>query len=297
MDVAARDRDIIVLCSDSRGSGAMTPFFERFPGQSVEVGIAEQNLVSIAAGMASCGKKCFAVSPASFLSTRSYEQIKVDVAYSGVNVKLIGISGGVSYGALGTTHHALSDIAALGAWPGMRVYLPSDGYAARSLIRALYTDNAPAYIRVGRGAVESTYDEDTVFDFSKPHVLRTGGAVALLSTGEMLPEALKAADLLRADGIGTGVIDLVAVKPLDMDALSVATGSARVVLTVEEHYLWGGLGALVSQYFARVRGPAVWSLGLPDENLIAGKQQEVLAYYGLDAAGIARTAMEALNHG
>ena len=132
MEKAKTDKDVVVLCSDSRGSASMTPFAENYPEQFVEVGIAEQNLVSISAGLAKCGKKAYAVSPACFLSTRSYEQAKVDVAYSNTNVKLIGISGGISYGALGMSHHSAQDIAAMSAVPNMRVYIPCLLYTSPS---------------------------------------------------------------------------------------------------------------------------------------------------------------------
>ena len=137
MKEAEKDRNIVVLCSDSRGSASLAPFAAAFPEQFVEMGIAEQDLVSVAAGLAHCGKKAFAASPACFLSTRSYEQCKIDVAYSNTNVKLIGISGGISYGALGMSHHSAQDIAALSAIPNMRVYLPSDRFQTAKLIEAL----------------------------------------------------------------------------------------------------------------------------------------------------------------
>ena len=137
LEAAQKDKNIVALCSDSRGSGSFTPFAEKFPEQFVETGIAEQNLVSIAAGLAKCGKKAYAVSPACFLSTRSYEQCKIDVAYSNTNVKLIGISGGISYGALGMSHHSAQDIAAMSAIPNMRVYIPSDHLQTEKLIKAL----------------------------------------------------------------------------------------------------------------------------------------------------------------
>ena len=154
---ARTDRSVVVLCSDSRGSASLAPFAKEFPQQFVETGIAEQDLVGIAAGLAKCGKKVYAASPASFLSTRSYEQAKVDVAYSNTNVKLIGISGGVSYGALGMSHHSAQDIAAMAAIPNMRVYLPSDRFQTRCLFEALLRDDKPAYIRLGRNAVKDVY--------------------------------------------------------------------------------------------------------------------------------------------
>ena len=157
---AETDKDIVVLCSDSRGSASLAPFADAYPEQFVEMGIAEQDLVSVSAGLAHCGKKAFAASPACFLSTRSYEQCKIDVAYSNTNVKLIGISGGISYGALGMSHHSAQDIAAMSAIPNMRVYLPSDRFQTAKLIEALLKDEKPAYIRVGRNPVEDIYTED-----------------------------------------------------------------------------------------------------------------------------------------
>ena len=160
MEHAKEDKDIVVLCSDSRGSASLAPFFEAFPEQSVEVGIAEQDLVGIAAGLAKGGMKPYAASPASFITTRSYEQCKVDCAYSDTNVKLIGISGGVSYGALGMSHHSAQDIAAMSAIPNMRVYLPSDRHQTKHLMEALLKDNKCAYIRTGRNAVEDVYTQE-----------------------------------------------------------------------------------------------------------------------------------------
>ena len=166
------DKDIMVLCSDSRGSASLSSYADAYPEQFVEVGIAEQDLVSIAAGLASCGKKSFAVSPASFLTTRSYEQCKVDCAYSNTNVKLVGISGGISYGALGMTHHSAQDIAAMSAIPGMRVYLPSDRHQTKKLFEALLNDTQTAYIRLGRNPVEDVYEEENIpFEMDKATVV------------------------------------------------------------------------------------------------------------------------------
>ena len=180
LEAAKTDKNILVACSDSRGSGSMTQFFETYPKQSVELGIAEQNLVSVSAGLAACGKKVFAVSPACFLSTRSYEQAKVDVAYAETNVTLVGISGGISYGALGMTHHSLQDIAAMAALPGMRVYLPSDRFQTKAVVEELLQDEKPAYLRVSRSASEDLYSEDTVFS-GGAKVLREGKDVLFVA--------------------------------------------------------------------------------------------------------------------
>lgn len=290
---AAQDKDIVVLCSDSRGSASLNRFADTFPDQFVEVGIAEQDLVSIAAGLARCGKKAFAASPACFLSTRSYEQAKVDCAYSNTNVTLIGISGGVSYGALGMSHHSAQDIAAMSALPNMRVYLPSDRFQTAKLVDALLQDEKPAYLRVGRNAVEDVYTEDACpFAMDKATWLREGEDVAIIACGEMVRPALDAAEALAAEGITATVLDMYCVKPLDKEAVLRAAQKAKAVLTVEEHAPYGGLGSMVAQVVAENCPRKVKNLTLPDAPVITGTSKEVFAYYGLDAAGIAAAARE-----
>lgn len=290
---AADDKDIVVLCSDSRGSASLSRFADTFPDQFVEVGIAEQDLVSIAAGLARCGKKAFAASPACFLSTRSYEQAKVDCAYSNTNVTLIGISGGISYGALGMSHHSAQDIAAMSAIPNMRVYLPSDRFQTARLIDALLRDDKPAYLRVGRNAVEDVYTEDACpFAMDKATWLREGEDVAIIACGEMVRPALDAAEALAAEGITATVLDMYCVKPLDKEAVLRAAQKAKAVLTVEEHAPYGGLGSMVAQVVAENCPRKVKNLTLPDAPVITGTSKEVFAYYGLDAAGIAAAARE-----
>ena len=290
---AAQDKDIVVLCSDSRGSASLSRFADTFPDQFVEVGIAEQDLVSIAAGLARCGKKAFAASPACFLSTRSYEQAKVDCAYSNTNVTLIGISGGVSYGALGMSHHSAQDIAAMSALPNMRVYLPSDRFQTAKLVEALLQDEKPAYLRVGRNAVEDVYTEDACpFAMDKATWLREGEDVAIIACGEMVRPALDAAEALAAEGITATVLDMYCVKPLDKEAVLRAAQKAKAVLTVEEHAPYGGLGSMVAQVVAENCPRKVKNLTLPDAPVITGTSKEVFAYYGLDAADIAAAARE-----
>ena len=294
-EAAARDRDVVVLCSDSRGSASLTSFAEQFPDQFVEVGIAEQNLVSIAAGLASCGKKAFAASPASFLSTRSYEQCKVDCAYSGTNVKLVGISGGVSYGALGMTHHSAQDIAAMSAIPGMRVYLPSDRHQTRKLFEALLQDDQTAYIRLGRNPVEDVYEEGHVpFEMNRATVLCEGTEVLLVGCGEMVKPIQDAARLLNDAGISTGALDMYCVKPLDTEGLLRAAAGKKLIVTAEEHAPFGGLGSMVAQAICANAPRRVLCLALPDEPVITGTSSEVFAHYGLTGMGIAQTVRNAL---
>lgn len=290
MEKAKTDKDIVVLCSDSRGSASLAPFFKEYPEQSVEVGIAEQDLVSISAGLAACGKKPFAASPACFLSTRSYEQCKVDCAYSNTNVKLIGISGGVSYGALGMSHHSAQDIAAMAAIPNMRVYLPSDRHQTKHLVEALLEDEKCAYIRVGRNPVEDIYDEqDCPFEMNKATWLRKGTDVAIIACGEMVRPANEAAKLLESKGISASVLDMYCVKPLDNASVIEAAQNAKLVVTVEEHAPFGGLGSMVAQVVGENCPKRIKNLALPDAPVITGTSPEVFAHYGLDAEGIAKT--------
>lgn len=295
MEHAKTDKDVVVLCSDSRGSASLTPFFNEYPEQSVEVGIAEQDLVGIAAGLAACGKKPFAASPASFLSTRSYEQCKIDCAYSDTNVKLIGISGGISYGALGMSHHSAQDIAAMSAIPNMRVYLPSDRFQTRKLFEALLQDQKCAYIRVGRNPVEDVYTEDDCpFQMDKATLVRDGEDVLLVAFGEMVRPAVDAAEILEKSGISASVLDMYCVKPLDREAIVRQASKARAVVSVEEHSPFGGLGSMVAQVVGQECPKTCVTMALPDSPVITGTSKEVFDYYGLNGEGIAKRAIEAL---
>lgn len=290
---AAGDRSIVVVCSDSRGSASLGNFIAQYPEQLVEVGIAEQDLVGVSAGLASCGMKPFAVSPACFLTARSYEQIKVDVAYSHTNVKLIGISGGISYGALGMSHHSSQDIAAMASIPNMRVYLPSDRHQTYLLIDALLKDSLPAYVRVGRNAVEDVYTEsDAPFALNRANVLREGRDIALIACGEMVRGALDAAQVLQGSNIDCAVVDMYCLKPFDAETLLRVAGSVKTVVTVEEHVSVGGLGSMVSQCLSANMPKKVISLCLPDAPVVAGTSQQVFKYYGLDRDGIVKTCLE-----
>ena len=287
---AEADRNVVALCSDSRGSASMTPFFNAYPSQSIEVGIAEQNLVSISAGLAKCGKKPYAFSPACFLSTRSYEQAKIDCAYSDTNVKLIGISGGVSYGALGMSHHSAQDIAALSAIPNMRVYLPSDRHQTKKLIEALLQDQKCAYVRVGRNPVEDIYGaDDCPFEMNKATVLCDTEKIdaAIIACGEMVRPAIEAAQALKADGIFAAVVDMYCVKPLDTEAILALAPQVKGFVTVEEHAPFGGLGSMVSQVVAAACPKKVVNMALPDAPVVTGTSKEVFDACGLNAEGIA----------
>jgi len=296
LEASQTDKDIVVLCSDSRGSASLTKFADELPEQFIEIGIAEQNLVTVSAGLASCGKKVFAVSPASFLSTRSMEQAKVDVAYSNTNVTLVGISGGISYGALGMTHHSANDIATMASIPNMRVYLPSDHFQTEKLIEALLQDDKPSYVRVGRNAVDPVYEENNIpFEMDKATLIKDGTDVTLIACGEMVKSAKDAAEILAKEGISARVVDMYCLKQIDKDIVIKAAKETKGIVTIEEHTIYGGLNSQVAQITAQNYPVTVIGMGLPDAPVITGKSQEVFDTYGLNAEGIAKEAKKVLN--
>lgn len=285
----------MVLASDSRGSAAMASFAKAYPEQFVEVGIAEQNIVGISAGLAHSGKKPFVTSPACFLSMRSIEQIKVDVAYSGTNVKLIGISGGVSYGALGMSHHSVQDIAVARAIPGLAIILPADRHETKKMTEALVAHKGGVYVRIGRNAVEDVYESDD-YDFviGKAVTLRQGTDVTIIATGETVRVALDAEAALREAGISARVLNMHTIKPLDEEAILLAARETGLIITVEEHSVYGGLGAAVAEVVVQHHPVPVRILGIPDEPAIAGKTAEVFEHYGITASNIKSIAHKML---
>jgi transketolase len=296
LELAKEDRDIMVLASDSRGSAAMAPFAKAYPEQFVEVGIAEQNIVGISAGLAHSGKKPFVASPACFLSMRSIEQIKVDVAYSGTNVKLVGISGGISYGALGMSHHSLQDIAVARAIPGLSVVLPADRHETRKMTEALVKHNGGVYVRIGRNPVEDVYEENGSYEFvlGKAVTLRQGSEVTIIACGETVRVALDAELLLREAGVSCRVLNMHTIKPLDEEAVLLAARETGRIITVEEHSVYGGLGAAVAETVVQHCPVPMRIFGIPDEPAVAGKTSEVFRHYGISADNLQRTALELL---
>ncbi|MFT8477427.1 MAG: transketolase C-terminal domain-containing protein [Liquorilactobacillus sp.] len=284
---AEKDQNILAVTSDSRGSASLSPYIEEHQKQLVEVGIAEQNSVTISGGLAHSGKRPFVFAPAAFLTMRSIEQVKIDVAYSNNNVKLIGISGGNSYSNLGASHHSLQDLAITRAIPNLEVYTPADQYQASGLIKYLAVSNRPAYVRIGKIALPNIY-QDSASAFVKPGqaniVINFGTDAALISSGETLHIAVETAILLKSQGINIKVVDLVSIKPLDTNLLNLLADQTELIVTLEEHSKYGGLGSAVAEALA-VRGDTkIQIVAFPDEPIIAGPQPEVFKYYGMDAA-------------
>ena len=288
-DLAEHDRDIIVVTSDSRGSGKLAPFGQKYPEQIIEVGIAEQNLVGVAAGLASCGKKVFAVSPACFLTARALEQIKNDVAYSDNPVKVIGISAGVSYGALGSTHHSLHDYAVLRAINNIIVVAPADNFETEQAIKLASKVNQPIYLRFGKKPMPLLKGEnDDVFEFGKGRIIAEGNDVAIIAAGETVYPALQAGKKLKEQDIAATVVSMHTIKPLDTSLLVNLANKCKAIVTVEEHSVYGGLGEACASYLMQHGVVKPFRIiGIPDEYTVTGSQQDIFNHYGINEKGIA----------
>ncbi len=295
LELARRDRNILVLTSDSRGSGRLWPFARELPGQIIEMGIAEQNLVGVAAGLASAGKCVFAVSPACFLTARALEQIKNDVAYSDHPVKLVGISAGVSYGALGSTHHSLHDLAALQAIHNIDIVVPADNLETRAVVEAAVNHPRPLYIRLGKKPMPHVHPPDAAFAIGKAMTVRHGDDVAFLAIGETVEIAARAADLLAVRGISAEVHSVHTLRPLDEEAVLDVARRVEAIVTVEEHSIYGGLGSRIASLLMQSGvTPRMRIVGIPDEYTWTGSQQEIFARYGITPDGLAGTAVALL---
>lgn len=291
LEIAGQDRDVLVVTSDSRGSGKLTHYGDTLPAQIIELGIAEQNVIGISAGLASAGKKVFATSPACFITARAFEQIKNDVAYSDQPVRIIGISAGVSYGALGATHHSLHDYAALRAVHNITIIAPADNFEAREAIKAIHNIDHPVYVRFGKAAIPHVHGENSTFTIGKAATIRDGHDLTFIACGETVPVALAAAELLAAQGIECRVLSMHTIKPLDEQAIRQAARETRAIITVEEHSIHGGLGEACAAVLMQ-QGPVVpfRIVGFPDEYMVTGSQKEIFNHYGISADGLAKTA-------
>lgn len=295
-ELAERDKTIYVVTSDSRGSGRLVSFADNFPEQIIEVGIAEQNLVGVSAGLASTGKTVFAVSPACFLTARALEQVKNDVAYSNNPVNIIGISAGVSYGALGSTHHSIHDFAALRAIHNIDVIAPSDNFETREAILAAAKTNRPIYIRLGKRPMEHLISPKMNYEIGKAIQLREGNDVALIACGETVYQAVLAADILEQEGIQTRVISMHTIKPLDNDCVLKAAKECKALVTVEEHSIYGGLGEACASVLLQAGISLPFKIiGIPDEYTVTGKQLDIFTHYDISGEGLAKSARQLIS--
>lgn len=285
---ALEDKKIIFMTGDL-GHAHLEDFKKNLPNQYINTGIAEQNMIGIAAGLALSGNRVFVYSIAPFITMRCYEQIKVDVCYQNVGVVVIGIGAGYAYSTCGCTHHAIEDIAVMRALPNMQIYSPSNPMEARQLTKYLITSSHPAYLRIGKGG-ESPAEKDYTLTIGKGFVMRPGKDITIFSTGSIIQEALRASDLLTYAGISTEVINIHTIKPIDTEIVINRAKSRKGVFVLEEHNILGGLGESISRIICELRTkhkPIFKCFGVPDDyNHRAGSIKFMRDCYGLNAESI-----------
>lgn len=292
LELGAEDERIVVVNNDSVGSSNTGAFRKRFPNRLVNVGIAEQNLVGVGAGLANAGKIPFVCSASCFLTGRALEQIKADVAYSNANVKLVGISSGMAYGALGPTHHSIEDFAWTRAIANLTVVAPADPEETRQAVHAAAHTPGPIFLRLSRMGVPAIYDRDYRFEIGKASLLRDGADVTLIANGVMVARAIAAAELLAADGIRARVLNMATVRPLDRDAIIAAARETGAIVTAEEHTVFGGLGSAVAEVVVQTVPVPMRILGVPGVFAPTGGAEWLLEHFGLTAEGIRAAALE-----
>ena len=286
---AKKNSKIIVVTSDSRGSGKLVPFGKELPQQIVEVGIAEQNLVGISAGLSASGKKVFAVSPASFLTARSLEQIKADIAYSDQPVCLIGISAGISYGQLGSTHHSIHDFAVMRCINNMTIVAPADNFETSEVIKQAVNYNHPLYIRYGKKPMLDIHSNKTQFQIGKAIIIEEGEDVALIATGETVQRAFLASQILKENNINSTIVSMHTIKPFDSETFLKIAKKSKVIVSIEEHSEFGGLGEQCASLLAQNQININFKIiGIPDEYMVNGSQSDVLDHYNMSPEKIAK---------
>lgn len=285
--------DIMAVDADLCGSTTTAKFGAAYPDRLFDVGIAEQNMIGVASGLALTGRTVFTGSFAVFGTGRCWEQIRNTVCDSGLNVKICPTHAGITVGADGATHQALEDIALMRVLPGMRVLVPADYASAVAAIRLAAATPGPFYVRLGREPLPEVYDEGSTCDVAFANVLREGSDISIMACGVEVAQALAAADALAAEGISAEVVDVMSVKPLDEETIIASAAKTGRVLTVEEHSIYGGMGSAVAELLGEKHPVPVTRLGMTTFGQ-SGDAAELLAYYGLDAAGIAARVREVL---
>ncbi len=287
MDIAEKDKNVVLITGDL-GFGVLKPFWEKFPDQFINAGIAEQDMTGFAAGMALCGKTVFVYSIGNFPTLRCIEQIRNDCAYHNANVKIICVGGGFTYGALGMSHHATEDIAVMRAMPDVAVFAPGDAAEAAVCTRAIYETPGTCYLRLGRGGEPKIHDGSVDFTVGKAIEIQKGSRVALFSTGAIYEEVAGAAKTLENSGITPAIYTFPSVKPIDRDLIKKCAADFELIVTVEEHNVVGGFGSAVAEVMASVAGKArLASIGLEDKySSVVGTQKYLREIYGMSAEKI-----------
>ncbi len=295
VEIGKANPDVIVLDADLSKSTKTEMFQKAFPDRFIDVGIQEMNLVGVAAGLASCGKVPFISSFACFLMNKGYEQLRVGVAFSEQNVKVVASHGGISVGEDGASQQSVEDFALALSLPHFTVMVPADEFSAKSLIMQCASQKGPFYVRTGRAKVPVIYNDKTEFKIGKAVQLRSGKDVTLVATGLLVFEALEAADILKGKGIDASVIDVHTLKPLDEELLLAEAKKTGAFVVAEEHLIFGGLGSVVSQFVSRKHPVPIEFVGLQDTYAESGKAQELLEKYGLTSQNIALQAQKAVS--
>jgi transketolase len=289
--LAEADPRIVAVANDSVGSSNLKEFQKRFPERLVNVGIAEQNMVGVAAGLANGGLIPFVCGASCFLTGRALEQVKVDLGYSRSNVKLCGMSSGVAYGELGPTHHSIEDLAWTRAIANMTVIVPADPMETASAMRAAVAYDGPVFLRLSRMPVPVVHPDDYEFQIGRAVRLRDGSDITLIAIGTMVCRALEAASLLEADGIRAAVVNMSSVRPLDRKAIAEAAAAGPIV-TIEEHTVVGGLGGAVAEVVVESHPARMRILGIPGEFAPTGSPAFLFEHFGLTPEGIRKAAVQ-----
>jgi transketolase len=296
IELAAADPRIVVLVNDSTGSSKLGEFQKRFPDRLINVGIAEQVMVGVAAGLANGGKVPFVSAASCFLTARALEQIKVDAAYSNHNIKLCGMSPGMAYGELGPTHHSIEDVAWLRVIPNLTVIVPADRAETAQALRWAAGHTGPVFVRVSRMGVPDVYPPGYEFAPGRAVTLREGSDVTIIANGTVVVRALDAADELARSGVSARVLSMPTVKPIDTEAITSAARETGAIVTVEEGLAAGGLGGAVAETVARNHPVPMRFVGVPDTFAPTGSVSWLLDHFGISAAGIA-SAVRDVVHG
>jgi len=284
--LASNNTDIVAVCNDSVGSSKLTGFRERWPDRLVNVGIAEQNLVGVGAGLANGGKIPFVCAAACFLTGRALEQIKADVAYSQANVKLCGISSGMAYGELGPTHHSIEDFAWTRVLPGIVIIAPADPAETKAAVEFAANHSGPVFLRLSRVGVPDIFRSDHTFNFGKANTIRNGNDLTIIANGTLSHRALKSADLLQQKGIQARVINMSTISPLDVDTITQAAQETGAIVTCEEHSVHGGLGGAIAEVVVQHCPVPMRILGVPGIFAPTGSANYLLDEFGMSPQGI-----------
>ena len=288
--LAAENPDIVAVVNDSVGSSKLTGFRDKWPGRLINVGIAEQNMIGVAAGLANGGKMPFVAGASCFLTGRALEQIKADIAYSNANVKLCGISSGMAYGELGPTHHSIEDFAWIRALPNLPIIAPADRHETAAAVRWAAGYAGPVYLRLSRVGVPDLFAADHVFTLGRANLLRDGGDVTLIGNGVLTHRLMAAAEILAARGVAARVLNMATVRPIDAEAILMAARQTGAILTCEEHTIFGGLGSAVAEVVVDHHPVPMTRLGVPGVFAPTGSANFLLDHFGMSADAIADAA-------